>query len=124
MRMLLTSLLSSTPLGDKIYYMTLILIFPISLIFLSIITIYSIKKDPRKANSNSSSVGKKSYTETSKKCREEDLETPKKKHGERCDGDCKNCPPHYGYRHGRWYYGHNHIEGCVFGGNKGGGGRD
>ncbi len=41
-----------------------------------------------------------------------------------CDGDCANCPPHYGYRHGRWYYGHGHIEGCEFGGNKGDGGRD
>ena len=48
----------------------------------------------------------------------------KKKHTGRCDGDCANCPPHYGYRHGRWYYGHSHIEGCVFGGNKGDGGRD
>ena len=46
----------------------------------------------------------------------------KKRHSGRCDGDCANCPPHYGYRHGRWYYGHDHIEGCVFGGNKGGGG--
>lgn len=47
-----------------------------------------------------------------------------KKHSGKCDGDCANCPPHYGYRHGRWYYGHNHIEGCEFGGNKGSGGRD
>ena len=53
-------------------------------------------------------------------------EKPKspKKHSGKCDGDCANCPPHYGYRHGRWYYGHSHIEGCVFGGNKGDGGRD
>lgn len=36
-----------------------------------------------------------------------------------CDGDCANCPPHYGYRYGRWYYGHGHAEGCEFGGNKG-----
>ena len=48
----------------------------------------------------------------------------KKKHSGRCDGDCANCPPHYGYRHGRWYYGHSHTEGCTFGGNKGDGGRD
>ena len=47
-----------------------------------------------------------------------------KKHSGKCDGDCKNCPPHYGYRYGRWYYGHGHIEGCEFGGNKGDGGRD
>ena len=47
-----------------------------------------------------------------------------KKHSGKCDGDCANCPPHYGYRYGRWYYGHNHIEGCEFGGNKGSGGRD
>ncbi len=40
----------------------------------------------------------------------------------RCNGDCSSCPPHYGYRYGRWYYGHDHIEGCEFGGNKGGGG--
>ena len=48
----------------------------------------------------------------------------KKKHSGRCDGDCANCPPHYGYRHGRWDYGHDHIEGCEFGGNKGSGSRD
>jgi len=45
----------------------------------------------------------------------------KKKHNGRCDGDCANCPAHYGYRHGRWYYGHGHNYGCEFGGNKGGG---
>ena len=37
----------------------------------------------------------------------------------RCDGDCANCPPHYGYRYGRWYYGHGHIRGCQRGGNRG-----
>lgn len=47
-----------------------------------------------------------------------------KKHSGKCDGDCANCPPHYGYRYGRWYYGHSHTEGCEFGGNKGNGGRD
>lgn len=36
-----------------------------------------------------------------------------------CNGDCENCPPHYGYRYGRWYYGHHHNRGCEFGGNKG-----
>jgi len=45
-------------------------------------------------------------------------------HGHRCNGDCANCPPHYGYRYGRWYYGHNHMEGCEFGGNSGSGGKD
>lgn len=45
----------------------------------------------------------------------------KKQHNGRCDGDCANCPPHYGYRYGRWYYGHGHIYGCEFGGNKGDG---
>lgn len=35
--------------------------------------------------------------------------------------DCANCPPHYGYRYGRWYYGHGHIYGCQRGGNRGGG---
>lgn len=49
---------------------------------------------------------------------------PHQRAGRRCDGDCANCPPHYGYRYGRWYYGHNHTEGCQFGGNCGGGGRD
>ena len=34
----------------------------------------------------------------------------------RCDGDCANCPPHYGYRYGRWYYGHGHTRGCQRGG--------
>ena len=42
-------------------------------------------------------------------------------HHGKCNGDCANCPPHYGYRYGRWYYGHGHIEGCEFGGNKGDG---
>lgn len=29
-------------------------------------------------------------------------QAPKKKnHSGKCDGDCRNCPPHYGYRHGR-----------------------
>lgn len=40
----------------------------------------------------------------------------------RCSGDCAHCPPHYGYRYGRWYYGHGHQYGCEFGGNKGDGG--
>ena len=54
------------------------------------------------------------------------FEAPKKTHKRKgkCSGDCKNCPPHYGYRYGRWYYGHGHNHGCEFGGNKGGGGRD
>lgn len=41
------------------------------------------------------------------------------KHNGKCNGDCANCPPHYGYRYGRWYYGHHHQYGCEFGGNKG-----
>ena len=45
----------------------------------------------------------------------------KRRHNAKCDGDCANCPPHYGYRYGRWYYGHGHVRGCVFGGNKGDG---
>ena len=44
-----------------------------------------------------------------------------KKHDGHCDGDCANCPPHYGYRYGRWYYGKGHQYGCEFGGNKGDG---
>ncbi len=42
----------------------------------------------------------------------------KKKHTGKCDGNCSSCPPHYGYRYGRWYYGHHHIYGCEFDGNK------
>lgn len=42
-----------------------------------------------------------------------------KKKGSHCDGDCANCPAHYGYRYGRWYYGHGHQHGCVRGGNGG-----
>lgn len=42
-------------------------------------------------------------------------------HPGHCTGDCANCPPHYGYRYGRWYYGHGHVHGCEFGGNKGDG---
>lgn len=37
----------------------------------------------------------------------------------RCTGDCAHCPPHYGYRYGRWYYGHGHTHGCEFCGNGG-----
>ena len=36
-----------------------------------------------------------------------------------CDGDCANCPPHFGYRYGRWYYGRGHQYGCMRGGNGG-----
>ncbi len=43
-------------------------------------------------------------------------------HDGTCDGDCENCPNHYGYRYGRWYYGKDHTHGCEFGGNRGGGG--
>lgn len=52
----------------------------------------------------------------------DDSNTGKKKDKGRCDGDCANCPPHYGYRYGRWYYGHDHTEGCTRGGNRDGGG--
>ena len=45
----------------------------------------------------------------------------KEKHNDHCNGDCDNCPPHYGYRYGRWYYGKGHQYGCEFGGNKGDG---
>ena len=40
-----------------------------------------------------------------------------------CDGNCAACPPHYGYRYGRWYYGHGHRYGCRRGGNGGASGR-
>ena len=43
----------------------------------------------------------------------------RKKDTGRCDGDCANCPPHYGYRYGRWYYGRHHRHGCQRGGNGG-----
>ena len=42
-------------------------------------------------------------------------------HGGRCTGDCAHCPPHFGYRYGRWCYGHEHVYGCEFGGNRGDG---
>ena len=45
------------------------------------------------------------------------------KHNGKCKGDCTNCPAHYGYRYGRWYYGHHHTHGCEFGGNNGNVGR-
>ena len=48
----------------------------------------------------------------------------KHKNNRRCDGNCAKCPDHYGYRHGRWYYGHGHNYGCEYGGNKGGGMED
>lgn len=51
-------------------------------------------------------------------------ESKRKHHNGRCDGNCANCPPHYGYRYGRWYYGHHHEYGCEFGGNKRGGEMD
>jgi len=47
-----------------------------------------------------------------------------RRHTGHCNGDCANCPPHYGYRYGRWYYGHDHVHGCEFGGNKGSGSMD
>lgn len=46
------------------------------------------------------------------------------RHNGRCNGDCANGPPHYGYRYGRWYYGHDHVHGCEFGDNKGSGSMD
>lgn len=42
----------------------------------------------------------------------------------RCNGNCAECPPHFGYRYGRWYYGHDHVGGCEFGGNRGSGSMD
>lgn len=45
--------------------------------------------------------------------------TSKHSHSHRCNGDCDNCPAHYGYRYGRWYYGHGHQRGCERGGNGG-----
>ncbi|MBQ5754587.1 MAG: hypothetical protein IIV90_02860 [Oscillospiraceae bacterium] len=44
-------------------------------------------------------------------------------HSRLCDGDCANCPAHYGYRYGRWYYGHGHQWGCERHGNGGAAGR-
>ena len=42
-----------------------------------------------------------------------------KKDNGRCSGNCADCPPHYGYRFGIWYYGHGHQHGCQRGGNGG-----
>ena len=83
------------------------------------------KRTLNKKSSSSNHKNQKSprYTERTK-CEPASLISKPKKHNGKCNGDCANCPPHYGYRHGRWYYGHNHIEGCEFGGNKGSGGRD
>lgn len=49
------------------------------------------------------------------------LSSSRRPHPGHCTGDCANCPPHYGYRYGRWYYGRGHQHGCEFGGNKGDG---
>ena len=49
------------------------------------------------------------------------LSNDSKHYSGHCDGDCANCTPHYGYRYGRWYYGHGHQYGCELGGNKGDG---
>ena len=65
------------------------------------------------SSSESSSSGSSSWSLSSKK----------KKDTGHCDGDCANCPPHYGYRHGRWYYGHGHQHGCERGGNGGASGK-
>ena len=78
----------------------------------------SIVKERNKTENNDEEYSEtKDYTIRSKP-------EKKKKHSGRCDGDCANCPAHYGYRYGRWYYGHSHTEGCEFGGNKCNGGRD
>lgn len=47
-----------------------------------------------------------------------------RRHNDRCSGDCAHCPPHYGYRYGRWYYGHDHVHGCELCGNRGSGSMD
>ena len=65
------------------------------------------------SSSNSSSSNSSSFWSTSSK----------KKDAGRCDGDCANCPAHYGYRYGRWYYGHGHQHGCERGGNGGASGK-
>ncbi len=51
-------------------------------------------------------------------------DSKQRRHSGRCNGDCAHCPPHYGYRYGRWYYGHCHVHGCEFGGNRGDGSMD
>ena len=50
-------------------------------------------------------------------------ESPQPKHSGKCDGDCAHCPPHFGYRYGRWYYGHGHMSGCERCGNGGNSGK-
>ena len=65
------------------------------------------------SSSSSSSSNSSSFWSTSSK----------KKDNGRCDGDCSNCPAHYGYRYGRWYYGHGHQHGCQRGGNGGASGK-
>lgn len=51
-------------------------------------------------------------------------DSKQKKHNGRYNDDGANCPPHYCYRYGRWYYGHDHVHGCQFGGNRGSGSMD
>ena len=51
------------------------------------------------------------------------FDTPKKK-GFKKGEKCAKGKRHYGYRYGRWYYGHNHVEGCEFNDSTCSGGND
>lgn len=89
------------------------------------------------------SVAKKNHVRLFDEPEEEDIDIPREEHPKKpsfwqsvgiasllfggkkrnpsgkCNGDCAHCPPHYGYRYGRWYYGNGHTHGCEFGGNRG-----
>ena len=102
--------------------------YPIVLVFLGVSVITGIVLGVLKLISDNNSDGAENgfatYTDGNKKELSFFEEPKKKAHNGKCNRDCANCPAHYGYRYGRWYYGHNHVEGCEFGGNRGGGGRD
>ena len=68
-------------------------------------------------------ISESSSSGNSSSCKRGSSTSPKKKDTGHCDGDCANCPPHYGYRYGRWYYGHAHQHGCQRGGNGGASGK-
>ena len=125
MRMLMTALLSGGCAEEIVYLIILLIIVFIDIVAVVIIfAAKELKKTRQDGESHEANVEEDSFEPMPEKMKVDFSKPRKKKHSGRCDGDCANCPPHYGYRHGRWYYGHNHIEGCVFGGNKGGGGRD
>lgn len=74
--------------------------------------------------SSNTGSGSNSSQRSASRRQENDTYSSPRRHNGRCNGDCAHCPPHYGYRYGRWYYGHDHVHGCEFGGNRGSGSMD